>query len=78
MYELVSHFHTTCEGMVESESSSSDSAKIDTPAVKLFHDSLEPVRLDVHHNMMVEKQEEENASKQGQYGSKRKRKKPPR
>ena len=77
VYKLVSPSHITCEGTVESESSSSDSAKIDTPAVKLFHNSLEPIRLDVHCNM-VDKQEEENASKQGQYGTKRKRKNPPR
>lgn len=84
MYKLVSPSHATMsrEEMlkVEPEPSSSDSTtEIDTSVVKLFHNSLAPVRLHVHRtSMMVGRQEEENASKHCQFSAKRKRKKPPR
>ena len=79
VYKLVSPSHTACEGTFESETCLSNSTKTNTPAVKLFHNSIQPVKLDEQYSTMMRKHLTENESKPGQYyGRKRKRKNPPR
>ena len=85
VYKLVSPPHATIshEGMLTADLDdiSSHPTNISPSAVRLFHDSLEPVRLSPpvnHSSTMIRKLEEENTSKQSIFNIKRKRKKPPR